>query len=115
MIKGPGYAIFFRGRSTIICGGLTAGGCAEGGGAEGGSTIGGSAEGGAEVSAGEKREGAVGTLLKVGIVTWGLGRGGGWVGAGEGFEEGEEEGELGLMWAQFFVRAIFGELGDFGE
>ena len=114
MIKGPGYAIFFRGRSTIICGGLTAGGCAEGGGAEGGSTIGGSAEGGAEVSAGEKREGAVGTLLKVGVDTRGMGGGGRWVGAGEG--EGEEEEEVWrLVRAQFFVLAIFSKLGDFRD
>ena len=86
----------------MICGGLTAEGGVEGG-FEGGVTIG----GGAEVIAGEKREGAVGTLLKAGTVTRGLGGGGGWVGAGEGFGEGEEEGDLGLMLAQFFVRAIF--------
>ena len=95
----------------MICGGLTAEGSAEGS-FEGGSTIGGSVEGTelVEASAGEKRdgrEGAVGTLLKAGVVTWGLGGGGGWVGAGEGHGEGEEEGDLGLMWAQFFVRAIF--------
>ena len=34
------------------------------------------------------------------------------MGAGEGFGEGEEKGELGLTRAQFFVRAIFVKLGD---
>ena len=109
-MNGPGYEIFFLGGLTIICGGLTAEGSVGGG-----PTIGGSAEGTelVEASAGEKREGAVGTLLNAGVVTRGLGGGGGWVGAGEGFGEGEEEGELGLVRAQFFVWAIFGELGDF--
>ena len=113
-MNGPGNIIFFRGGSTMICGGHAEGGSVEGsaeGGFEGGATIGGSAEGGAEVSAGEKKEGVVGTLLKAGVVTRGLGGGGGWVGAREGLGEGEGEGVGEGVWrlvrAQFFVLAIF--------
>ena len=98
LINGPRYASFFgRGGPTTICGtDLTAG-------VEARERIGG--RGGRE---GEGRVVAGTDILMRG------GRGG-WDGAREGLGEDEEEGDLGLMRAQFFVRAIFNQIGDFGE